>query len=413
MKKNILLIVVALFSSSGGVFAQCLTAMGGVAQSNQKIEFSGNYSLNSTVLNSTFLKSIYTGQFIDTDLKNSVQKKLGTYNLFGADVNTSALYFHTIAPRTFLYVGIGYNIDLGVQFTDDLFNLVFYGNKEYAGKTADLQGTQVKYMESQSLQFGFSKEWKDSLKVKHRMDLGMSLIKGQNMYDLTVNSGSVFTEQIGEYVDITIKGDMYQSDTNRFGLDAFNGLGVGLNFKYEIKKDTAYRILFEVKNVGYMRWNGNTIQNEMDTTLRFEGIEIDNIFAIQDSTFENVNAQTIAGDGLKTEKAARWMLLPLTIHANYRHYLNAKNYIEGDINYKNWGTYVPKLIVAYGRRFNRCLSAEINGGYGGYGNYHAGANFSVDCKQLQFKVGASDVLGFIAPKQFSNQGVYLMASYLF
>ncbi len=407
MKKNILLICLGFLCLMAE--AQDLDKM----PPRRKIEFAGNYSLNSTALNSTFLKSIYTGQYIDTDLKNSVQKKIGAYNLFGADVNASALYFHKIASRTFFYAGVGYNIDLGVQFTGDLFNLVFYGNADYAGKTADLQGTQVKYMQSQSLQFGFSKEWKDSLKVKHRMDLGMSLIKGENMYDLTVNSGSFFTEQIGEYVDITIKGDMYQSDTNRFGLDAFNGLGAGLNFKYEIKKDTAYRILFEVKNVGYIRWNGNTIQNEMDTTLRFEGIEIDNIFAIQDSTFENIDAQSIAGDGLKTEKAARWMLLPLTIHANYRHYLNAKNYIEGDINYKNWGTYVPKLIVAYGRRFNSCLSAEINGGYGGYGTYHAGANFSVDCKQLQFKVGASDVLGFIAPKQFSNQGVYLMASYLF
>ncbi|MFZ9955995.1 MAG: hypothetical protein ACO3E1_07695, partial [Flavobacteriales bacterium] len=156
-----------------------------------------------------------------------------------------------------------------------------------------------------------------------------------------------------------------------------------------------------------------TTHSSMDTTLRFEGIEIDNIFAIQDSTFENINAQSIAGDGLKTEKAARWMLLPLTIHANYRHYLNAKNYIEGDIFYKNWGTYVPKLIVAYGRRFNGCLSAELNGGYGGYGTYHAGANFSVDCRNLQLKVGASDLLGFIIPKQFSNQGVYLMASYIF
>ena len=407
MKKNILLICLGFLCLMAE--AQDLDKM----PPRRKIEFAGNYSVTSTAINSNFFKSIYTGKFIDTDLKNSAQNKLGAYNLMGADVDAAALYFHKIAPRTFFYAGVGYNIDLGVQFTDDLFNLAFFGNKEYVGKTADLQGAQVKYMQSQSVQFGFSKEWKDSLKVKHRMDLGMSLIKGENMYDLTINSGSVFTEQIGEYVDITIKGDMYQSDTNNFGLDAFNGLGAGLNFKYEIKKDTAYRILFEVKNVGYMYWNSNTIHNEMDTTLRFEGIEIDNIFAIQDSTFENINAQSIAGDGLKTEKRASWMLLPLTLHANYRHYLNAKNYVEGDITYKNWGTYVPKLIVAYGRRFNQSLAAEINGGYGGYGTYHLGANFSADCKYLQLKIGASDVLGFVAPKQFSNQGVYLMASYLF
>lgn len=407
MKKNILLICFGFFVAIG--VAQDFNKMSPL----RKIEFSGNYSLNSTVLNYNFLNGIYTGQFIDSDLKNSVQNKLGAYNLMGAEMNASALYFHSIAPRTSFFAGVGYDIDLGIQFTDDLFNIIFYGNKEYAGKTADLQGTQVKFMQSQSLQFGFTKDWTDTLLLSHRMQLGLSLIKGENLYDITVNSGNIFTQQTGEYIDITMKGDMYQSDTNNTGFDAFNGLGAGLNLKYEVKKDSSYRILFEARNLGFMRWNNNTIHNSMDTTIRFEGIVIDNIFAIQDSTFNNINAQSIAGDGLKARKESHWMLLPITLHANYRQYLGAKNYLEGDITYKNWGTYIPKLMVAYGRKFNKCLSADINAGYGGYGTYHLGLNFNADCKYFQLRAGASDLLGFIAPKEFSNQGVYLMAAYLF
>jgi hypothetical protein len=241
------------------------------------------------------------------------------------------------------------------------------------------------------------------------MDLGMSLINGQNLYNVNVSDGGIFTQETGEYIDITMKGDMYQSKTNSFS----NGLGAGLNFKYEIKKDSTYRILFEARNVGFMRWNNSTKHSSMDTTIRFEGIVIDNIFAIQDSTFNNINAESIAGDGLKTQNASHWMSLPLTLRANYRHYLGTKNYLEGDITYKNWGTYIPKLIVSYGRQFNRSISAEVNGGYGGYGTYHVGANFNANLRYFQFKVGASDLLGFIAPKQFCNQGAYLMASYLF
>ena len=140
MKKNILLICLGFLCLMAE--AQDLDKM----PPRRKIEFAGNYSVTSTAINANFFKSIYTGKFIDTDLKNSAQNKLGAYNLMGADVDAAALYFHKIAPRTFFYAGVGYNIDLGVQFTDDLFNLAFFGNKEYVGKTADLQGAQVKYM---------------------------------------------------------------------------------------------------------------------------------------------------------------------------------------------------------------------------------------------------------------------------
>ena len=255
MKKSILLICLGLFFGLG-------RAQDSIAPT-KRIELLGNYSLNSTALNSAFISSIYQGKFIDTDLKNSVKNHLGAYNLFGADISSNAFYFQRISPKFSFYAGVGYNIDLGAQFTGDLYNVIFYGNKDYAGKTADLSGTQVKFMQSQSIHFGLSKTWSDTNKTVKRMDYGISFVKGQTLYDIYVAKGSLFTEQKGEYLDITMEGNMFISDTNNTSIDAFNGLGGGLNFMYVEEQKNDYRLLLEVKNAGFIIWNHNTVSNRM------------------------------------------------------------------------------------------------------------------------------------------------------
>lgn len=382
-----------------------------------KIEIEGSYLINSTAINADFYSSLYQGKFIDDALKNSVSSHLIANNLFGAEIFAKGTYYNL---KKRFNIGLSENIDFGLEFTGDAFKTIFYGNKEFVGKTIDLSHTEVKFMHSQSLSFGFTRDLhltKDSIFAGSRtIDYGISLVKGQNLYELIMPKGSIFTEKNGEYLDITIKGNMYQSDENNNSLGAFNGLGAGLNFKYtELNEEEfGHRLIFEIKNLGLIRWNNNTNVDKMDTTLRFEGIAIDNIFAIQDSTFNNVNVESVAGEGLKSSKAAHFILLPFSVRVNYRKYLSSKNYLEGEITYKYWGTYIPKLIVSYGRKLTKDITAEINGGYGGYGTFHLGANIFIETfNRFQMRIGASDLGGFVLPKQFGNQGLFFIASYSF
>jgi hypothetical protein len=375
-----------------------------------KVELSGSYSINSTALTASFYQGLYSGKYIDATIKNSVSKRLVANNLFGVDVEAKALYYSSqVFGQWGVYAGVSYNIDLGAQFTGDVYRLIFEGNANYAGKTADLSGVQVKYMESQSLHFGVYKSLPTGASTARRtIQCGLNFVQGSTWYDIKIDKGSVFTEANGAYLDITMKGNMYQSDT----LKNFNGIGAGLNFSYKVEKKNGRQFLIEASNVGVMQWNKNTVHNYVDTTFRFDGFQINNIFAIQDSTFSNISANTIT-DHLKSENKTQLMVLPFTIHATYLYPLNQKNYLTADLNYKYWATYIPKLIVSYGYKFTQCVSAEVSAGYGGYGQLHAGLNAKFSCKDLQLRVGASDLLGFIAPSSFSNQGAYILGAYTF
>lgn len=380
----------------------------------RKIEVTGSYFINSTALNASFYQGLYTGKFIDVATKDQVSKRLTNNNFFGVGAESKVLYYSLpLFNRWGIYAGAGYNLDLGTQFTADIFKLVFYGNETYADKKADLSGIHVRYMESQSLHFGICGHLGgDSLTRMRTVQFGLNIVKGQNWYDIAIEKGSVFTEKNGEYLDIEMKGNMYQSDTASTGPGAFNGIGAGLNFSYKCENNNGVTFLLEATNVGIMQWNKNTIHNQVDTTFRFEGFEITNIFAIQDSTFNNISAEDF-GSNLKSEKTIQTMVLPFILHANYLYPLNDKTYLAADLNYKYWSTYIPKLILSYGYKFTKNISAEITGGYGGYSQLHAGINAKVAFKDFQLRAGASDLLGFIAPSSFSNQGAYMMASYSF
>ncbi|MCX6180972.1 MAG: DUF5723 family protein [Bacteroidetes bacterium] len=376
-----------------------------------KIELSGLYSINSTAVTASFYEGLYSGKFIDGAAKEQVSKRLSAQNLFGAEAASKIIYHSSpLFNRWEIYAGASYNLDFGMQFSTDLFKVIFYGNNDYADKKADFTGTEVKYMESQSLHFGFCKHLSgDSASVNRTIQLGLNVVNGQNLYDIKMDRASIFTEKNGTYLDIDAKGNMYQSDVS----GTLNGIGAGLNFSYEVEKKKGARFLVELNNLGLMQWNKNTVHDYIDTTLRFEGFVVSNIFAIQDSTFNNVSAES-ASKNLHTESKTYTTALPFTIHAKYLYPLNNKSYLGADLNYKYWGTYIPKLILSYGYNFGHRFTVEATGGYGGYGQLHAGLNAKINFnKDFNVRIGASDLLGFIAPSSFSNQGAFLLASYIF
>ena len=408
MRINKVLSLGLLIATASDQMAQDSTA------TKARIELSGNYAISSNAVTAKFYGHFYNGGFIDNGLKDQVSKRLSNKNSFGAEAESKALYYSEgLKGPWSVYAGLGYNVDLGAQFTRDLFNVVFYGNAAYADKTADLSAIQVKYLESQALYFGLSRALKmDSLTAQKSIQFGINVVKGQNWYDIKVDKGALFTEQNGSFIDVAIKGDSYHSDEAANDLAAFNGVGVGLNFTYKVEKKKGIQYSVELSNLGLMQWGALTVHNSVDTSFHFEGLAIDNIFTISDSTFNNISV-TNASDHLQSETKSQTMVLPFTIRGKYLYPLNAKNYLTAELNYKYWANYIPKLMLSYGCRLSTLWSVELSGGYGGYGQLHAGLAAKYSAAHVQLSAGASDFLGFVAPSSFSNQGAFVMASYVF
>src|SRR5690554_1919302 len=106
-------------------------------------------------LNRSFIQKLFFGGYIDNDLKQSVADRFNGSNYYRGSMSPSANF--TLFPDfakygyTFSYRYTNY-IDL--EFTDDLFDLIFYGNSGTAGRRAILSKSNITYQTYHSFSFG-------------------------------------------------------------------------------------------------------------------------------------------------------------------------------------------------------------------------------------------------------------------
>ena len=115
----------------------------------------------------------------------------------------------------------------------------------------------------------------------------MAYLKGNHNINLNINQGSLYTALYGEYLDINYDINGYITDTSNINLFQNNGNGVALDFDVKFNAG-ANTINFYINDLGFIKWNKNSINFAADSTFSFIGIDIDNIYDFNDSIFNNI-----------------------------------------------------------------------------------------------------------------------------
>ncbi len=86
-----------------------------------------------------FIKNFFGSGFIDEQMKDDASANLTDLNTIGIDFNNGAWFMMKTKKNenNIFIAGIDYNFEESSQFTDDLFHVVFYGNYDLQGETAD------------------------------------------------------------------------------------------------------------------------------------------------------------------------------------------------------------------------------------------------------------------------------------
>ena len=120
----------------------------------------GNMHSLSNSLSNKFVYAVFTNKFIDNNLKKT--NAISNANNYFNSINFQLYYKSHFKNKS----GLGYLISLSdhyytnIRFSRDYFNFLFYGNKEFAGKTADLSGFKLNFIKYQKLRFGLSiRKW--------------------------------------------------------------------------------------------------------------------------------------------------------------------------------------------------------------------------------------------------------------
>lgn len=391
----------------------------------------GNYAINSTALTNELYNAFLWGKHIDVDLKNRIDQNLKKDNLFGLDLNYE-LFCYTISPITKhsklnYYFKFANKQHIDASFSRDFFNVAFNGNAGYAGNTAFLGKSQFQLLTYQQATVGV---------YKPRMSLGISLLNGLSHLRGKLNRADLYTSPTGEFLDLDLDMELAVSDTSKNSRTPSRGIGVSTELqstlikKFQInlgsKSDSTKSDLgfwgvvnFEITDLGFIRWNENTINYQSDTSFHFEGIVLNNLLSVTDSTINQIQDSLNNTYSPNSAKQPYIGVLPAFFHLYTQLYNETGTYLTMGTKLRLMANYKPFVYLSFQKNIKGMQTIDITTksnllfisstlSYGGYGNLNWGTAFtSISKNNLHFSIGIQNLLGFILPKSTFGSGLYI------
>jgi hypothetical protein len=374
------------------------------------VSVAGEAEWNSNAINNNFVRKIYRGGYLDAQSKDAVSSSLLQQNIFGA-LNSYGLsaFFGKDSSRFDWFVGVKNQEYLNTTFTKDLFRVVFYGNEEFRGKYATITNSSLNYMKFQEVKLGFV--WKN-VDTVGKIGGALSFISGQRLLQYkTIDTNFLYTAPDATQLLYQANFSIAFSDTNNTRLLTCNGTGLSADVYVETPYQSRFgksRFIITVNNLGFIRWNQNTIQYRVDSVLTFNGVHLNNFLDINDSTLNLINADTVMGRIGERNVEHYNVNLPMNFLLIHETCFNARYCLRLGLRQLFNANYKPFFFVE--NKFN--LSTHLRGGvllsYGGYGKFSGGIYVEYNFKDHWiFRGGSNAIQGFTFHEKTFGGGAYL------
>ena len=373
------------------------------------------FSMNSNGLNNKFIYQLSADGYITSEIKNHISSKLKANHQFGGDINTSIFFSQRLdsifkAKRFNYFIQAGSRTHFNGNFTKDLFNFTFFGNKKFAGKTANLSGSNFSLLQYQQLQLGIFSHQKNNSKIGS----SISLLNGRNYLSWDINQLTIHTDELGEQIDVNAVITKHQSDTLN---NTYKGLGLSLAFYYEKELNLSHLnenfkgwFRFEVSDIGFINWNKNAITSSIDTVFEYKGFQIENLLKINDSIFNELDS--IRDNSNFSKKESFQTILPANLNITFAQSYKKHTLVVGAIHRipANFNTYVY-LQESYKLNDRYSIFGLI--GYGGYGKTNIGIGGYLNYSTFKLKIGSNNIEGLIVRNYSAGTNIYLSAKKYF
>ena len=391
----------------------------GFDEKKSVIGINGDYFYGSNAINNSLTNALLKNSFIDDELKKSGSlhdnNKFGNYfqsNIYYANMSDTLFGVPDLGMR----FGLNYYSMQNISFTRDFYNLMFYGNKQYEDDYADISNIDVNTLTYQSFEFGLFKRFNEKENGYHTVYLGFSLIKGQSYRYLYTNEASLYTAPDGEYIDLSINSSYFASDSVETTMATLGGIGASLNF-YWAYEDVKHNSRFEVTltDLGLISWFDNPLNYSADTTIRFNGQEIDDIFNPEttDEISQDSILQLIYSD---SDNSTFLKSLPKRFQFAYtKRFLNNK-YIPtlGMGYFFNSNQFMPSIFLNNKLVMSPKLNFDFLFSYGGYTGFSLGLGLGLNViKNMKISIVSQNIVGVLMPDNTYSNGAFISLSYRF
>jgi hypothetical protein len=384
---------------------------------HNSISFSGEYNAGSDAVTNSFLNSMYKGGFLDSTTKADQENRLLPSNRIGIYASYAMAYSWrgtSDSAKWEFMIAYRDRQSFSGKFSADAFKLAFEGNRPFLGKTATIDNTHLTNMHWQQLQFEAKYFSPDK---RSDATFGFSILNGQQLQEINIRKGSVFTQSDGTAIDVASSATYFRSDTSSTTLGARNGSGSCFNFRFNtyLGDSSAHyhsQVSFMVQDLGFIHWNNKSDIFSVDTNAHYTGVDASNVLVNGGHLTGVPNSDSIIHPPQHGQIIA---FLPLGIR--FRYTLITPYSWWGGIDARAWsyGDAMPHLTMFAGWH-TKDFHFNVSGGaaYGGYARLQFPLQVGWEsCNYFSLIVGTTNVAGYIAPKQTHGQGLFMNLSFAF
>ena len=160
-----------------------------------------------------------------------------------------------------------------------------------------------------------------------------------------------------------------------------NGLGVSMDIYFQAPFKTKLgetKVEASISDIGMIRFNENSLFRKQDSTFRYDGIRINSIFDIQDSTFLKTSQDSILNHILPPSKGSVTATLPSTFNLSMKTKFSEHFYLTEGIHYIFNANYRFLAYVKGDIHFNKRFMISATVGYGGYAGFNSGLGMGLN-----------------------------------
>lgn len=403
---------------NGGVFSQTHNQMFFSDSIATNVSFYGTFNLGSNI-NNEFVNAFRNSEYLNNTIKDNALSKLNNKNRLGYDFKYGFLVeipFDSLFHRenSSLVFGLS-NVDhLDAAFTKDLFQFAFYGNKPFAGKDINLSESNLSIIKYQTFDVGYI-SYKTKNDVKLKDGVIFSIIKGQQNTSISIPNGKIFTEELGRNIDIDANYYYNSSDTSQKGIGAFNGYGVSTQFFTQIALKNKAILQFKVNDLGFIKWNKQSLELSADTSYQYSGIVVNNIFDLNDSLLNDISQDSIINTISTTNTNREYSTaLPTRLTIDYIQQLNNRLKMQLGISIRALANYFPLIYSNWYYNISNSFITKAHISYGGYAKLNFGLALGLNLKnKVKTFVGTSNIESLVLPKTTFAQSAFVGLQYYF
>lgn len=374
------------------------------------LSLNSDYFFNSNAVTAEFANTFYKNGYISSDVKDRVNNRLSLENRIGAEFNSS-IYFKYRADtlsensKPGFFVSLKNRAHVDARFSKDLFKIGFYGNKQFQDQTAVLSNFNLNIYQYQQFQLGITKKIN---KGEVTYGLGLSVLNGQRYQNIHAKKAELYTAKDGQYINLNSNITYRQSDTVSGKVGSNNGMGFGIDvyadIPYMVKENRSERLTIELRDIGMIWWNANSLIAKIDSVHHYDGIHINNIFQLDSAAFGNINKDSILTNNVTYSKQKIPTTLPVVFHINSLSTVGKWQFSKGLRFIFNANNKFNVYFIV-NRYIKSKVMLSLGVAYGGYSLFNTHAGLAIDFgKGIMFQAASNNVEGFIVPKLATGQG---------